>query len=371
MYSITFVGLDVHKDTISVAVARGWNEVESRGIIPNNPQAIAKLVRKLGATEELSFAYEAGPCGYKIYRQITKMGAKCLVAATSLVPSRPGDRVKTDRRDAMKLARLLRAGELTPVWVPDEEHEAFRQLVRAREVAMEDARDKKHQISKFLLLNDIRPPQGTNPWTKKYIRWLESLKFTSFEQDLVLREYLYGLQLAEERRERFDQAIEEASKKSKLAHVINTVQGLRGVSSLTAATIVAEAGDITRFDSASKLMAYSGLVPSEHSSGSSIRRGGITRTGNKRLRRVLVEAAWHYRHAPRIGACLEQRQAKLPASIKEISWKAQSRLNRKFNSLIFRQKPSQVAAVAVARELLGFVWAIAHEAERLSKRKAA
>ena len=367
MNSITFVGMDVHKATITVAVARDWREVEDLGTILNTPEAVAKLVKKLGPIETLSFCYEAGPTGYGIYRQIVGLGGKCMVVASSLIPEKPGDRIKTDRRDARKLARLLRAGELTPVWVPDEEHEAFRQLIRAREVFKDDAARKKHQIGKFLLINGIHQPTVMRAWTEKHMQWLAGLEFKFEAQKMVLTKYLRSLQDAEEVLKELELAIEDAAKDSKLLPIIQALQSLRGVAVVTAATIVAEAGDLTRFRSARQLMAYSGLIPSEGSSGERTRRGSITRTGNTRLRRVIVEAAWHYRHSPRVGVRLKRRQEGLPEVVKAIAWKAQHRLNKKYHRSIARGKAAQVTVVAVARELLGFVWGIAQETSRLEQ----
>jgi len=317
------------------------------------------MVKKLGEPSSLFFCYEAGPCGYSLQRQLVSMGAKCIVAAPSLIPKAPGDRVKTDRLDARKLANMLMWGQLTPVWVPDEEHEALRQLVRAREYAQEDVTRKKNQITKMLLVNGIKAPSGVKPWNAVYRRWVTTIKFASPFQDLAFSEYLHALDEAESRVDRLEQAMEEASKTSKLAPLIAALQAMRGVSLVTAASVVAEVGDITRFNSPSKLMSYAGLVPSEHSSGKSVYRGRITKTGNNHLRRILVESAWHYRHRAFIGDGLKKRQQGLPEEIKAIAWKAQQRLNKKYRKALTRGKNANVAVVGVARELLGFMWAIA------------
>lgn len=366
----TSIGLDVHKETISVAKFGGLKDAVDLGTIANKPDAIARLVRKLGPIENLQFCYEAGPCGYSVYRQLTGMGANCIVVAPSLIPVRPGERVKTDRRDAMKLAKLLHSGELTPVWVPDEEHEAFRQLERAREDAKQDVTRARHRISKFLLVNGVSSPAGTKAWSKAYKRWLDTIQLQYRAQNVALREDLKALRDAEERVERLEQEIAEIYPTSKLAPMIDALQALRGVSLITAAGIVGEAGDLTRFQSASQAMAYSGLVPSEHSSGKSIRRGPITKAGNSHLRHILVEAAWHYRHRPAVGDRLKKRQLGLPEHIKEMAWKAQYRLNRKYLRGIGRGKSTQVAVVAVARELVGFMWAIAKEMERIAQNQS-
>lgn len=357
-----FVGLDVHKDTIAVSVAQeGREAAESLGTIINKPEAIAKLVRKLGPAKNLYFCYEAGPCGYGIYRQLTTAGSTCMVAAPSLIPRKPGEKIKTDRRDAKKLAQLLRSGELTPVWVPNEKQEALRDLVRAREDTQEDIIRKRNQISKFLLRLEKRPPHGVKAWTIKYWQWLNSLDFSQAAQGIVLKEYIHALEEAEARKKRLEEELTELVKYSEQAPVIAAFQALRGVGLITAATVAAEAGDLSRFDSPKQLMSYVGLVPSESSSGGSRRQGRITKSGNAHIRRVIVESAWHYRRQPAIGIGLKKRQEGQTEEIKAISWQAQHRLNLKFRRLSGRGKPSQTAAVAVARELLGFMWAIAQE----------
>lgn len=356
----TFVGLDVHKETIAAAVARaGRGEAENLGIYPNTPEALRKLLRKLGPKDELLVCYEAGPCGYALYRQLKREGIACLVVAPSLVPKKPGNRVKTDRRDARNLARLLRSGDLTPVWVPSEEHEALRDLVRARADVREDLQRKRHQLVKFLLRNEIRPPVGVRAWTKRHREWLGGLKLDQAAHRIVLAEYLHAIAVVEASMERLEQEIGAMSQTGETAATVSGLQTLRGVGLVTAATLVAEIGDIARFKNPRQLMSYSGLVPSEHSSGGSQHRGSVTKAGNAHIRHVIVEAAWHYRHAPRVGEGLRRRSKEQPEKLREISWRAQSRLNRKFRRMTARGKPSQVAVVAVARELLGFVWAVA------------
>lgn len=362
MNDTRFVALDVHKETIVVAVADlDFADPVDYGAISNRPEEIRKLMRRLGSPNQLLFCYEAGPCGYGVYRQLTAMGARCQVVAPSLIPRRPGDRVKTDRRDARNLARLLRSGDLTSVWVPDEEHESLRDLVRAREDARVDRQRKRQQLGKCLLRWGVYPPAGVRSWTLRYRRWLEGLRWEHPSQGVVFREYLYGLDEASSRLLRLEQQLEVAAGASDHAVVLQALQALRGVKLVTAATLVAELGDITRFDSPVQLMGYAGLVPREHSSGERQRRGQITKTGNARLRRIVVEASWHYRHPPRVSKALCERQESVPQRVRDLSWKAQQRLNRKYHRLLKRGKPSQKAVVAVARELLGFVWAIAHE----------
>ena len=362
MKDTTFVGMDVHKDSIYVAVARAGMSPTDLGSIRNEPEAVARLVRKIGDVADLRICYEAGPCGYGLYRQMVAMGARCEVVAPSLVPERAGDRVKTDRRDARKLAGLLRAGELTAVWVPGEEHEALRDLMRAREDAADDLLRKRNQLSKYLLRLGMVPGAGVRAWGSAHKRWLESLKMPHPAQQIVYAEYLKAIDEVESRIERLDKEIEAFAEISEQAPVIRALQSLKGVRVHTAATVVAEMGDLRRFESAGQAMDYVGLVPSEHSSGQSRYRGGITKTGNSHARKVIVEAAWHYRHIPHLSEELKRRQKALPESINQISWKAQSRLNRKFRKLLARGKPVQVAVVAVARELVGFMWAIARQA---------
>lgn len=363
----TFVGLDVHKSNIAVAVAKeGREAAESLGTIVNSPEAIAKLVRKLGLIKNLFFCYEAGSCGYGIYRQLTLMGVECMVVAPSLIPKRPGERVKTDKRDAKKLASLLRSGELTPVWVPDEKQEALRDLVRAREDVQEDVLRKRNQISKLLLRLEKRPPKGT-PWTLRYRQWLHSLGFNHAAQGIVLKEYIHALEEAEAMVNRLEKEIAELVKNADQAPVIAALQAMRGVGLITAATVVAETGDLSRFESPKQLMSYVGLVPCESSSAGNRYQGKITKSGNAHIRRVIVESAWHYRRLPVIGAGLKKRQEGQSEQVKSISWQAQQRLNLRFRRLTGRGKPSQKVAVAVARELLGFMWAIAQEVRHQNK----
>lgn len=360
-----FVGLDVHKESIAVAVAdAAGGEVRSLGSIANEPEQVVRLIRKLGGAPGLVCCYEAGPCGYVLYRQLTALGSECLVIAPSLVPTKPGDRVKTDRRDALKLARLLRSGELTGVWVPDREHEALRDLTRAREDARQDLMRARHRLGKLLLRLGILPPAGMRAWSERHARWLREVQCPHRQQQAVLEEYQQALIEAQERVRRLEALIDEAAKEGVHAPVIGALQSLRGVAVLTATTLVAEVGDITRFQTPRELMAYAGVVPSEASSGGRVQRGGITKTGNSHLRLVLIEASWHYRHPPLIGATLRRRQEGQSAAVRAIAWKAQQRLYRRFRHLLRRGKVKQEAVVAVARELLGFIWAVAQEVAR-------
>ncbi len=327
-----FVGLDVHKETIAVAVARGDSAAESLGTIPNDPDAVVKLVHRLGADDGL-WCYEAGPCGYELQRLLSELGVNCIVVAPSLIPTKPGDRVKTDRRDALKLARLLRSGDLLGVRAP------------------------------------------ATAWSKAYRQWLDTLTLPQSLQQLVLEETRLAVAQGEQRVERLTAAITEAASQVSQAAPIAAWQSLRGIRLTTAAMVGAEIGDVTRFRSPRELMAYAGVVPSEYSSGGSTRRGRITKTGNAHLRFALVEAAWHYRHGPRLSKALKARQQGQPAEVLAIAERAQRRLNSRYRHLVAR-KTKQQAVVAVARELLGFIWAIAwavHPDQRLrpAQRQAA
>ena len=354
-----YVGLDVHKVTIAVAVAdEGRGEVRSYGTIKNSPEAVATVVKRLGPAERLVCCYEAGPCGYGLQRQLVGLGAECTVVAPSLIPTRPGDRVKTDRRDAVKLARLLRSGELTSVWVPDAEHEALRDLSRAREQARDARHRSRQQLSKLLLRLGVEEPSGTTRWSQRYHAWLEGLQLEQPLQQVVLQDAIEAVATGTARLKRLEQQLKQAAAVGRHAALIAALQSLRGVGVITAVTLVAELGDLGRFPTPRPLMAYLGLVPSEHSSGGSQRRGRITRAGNSHVRHVLVQAAWHYRHPPKLTRALEQRQAGQPACVTAVAQRAQERLHARYRRLAGR-KGRQKAVIAVARELAGFVWALA------------
>jgi transposase len=364
---VRFVGLDVHAATIAVAVAEPSGEVRSLGVIPNRAESIRKLVRKLGAPEQLRACYEAGPTGYALYWQLTELGVKCDVVAPTLVPVKAGDRVKTDRRDAEKLARSYRAGDLTAVWVPDAAHEALRDLVRAREAAKKDQLRARHRLSKFLLRQGRRPPEGMKAWTLKYIAWVKvGVRFEQPAHEATLVDYLAEVEHAAARIKRLERAIDEAvaTAPAQMRAVIDALQALRGVAKVSAVTIACEVGEFSRFDRATQLMAYAGVVAREHSSGERTWRGGITKTGNAHLRRIVVEAAWAYRHRPSIGRALCGRQNGVAEEVKEIAWKAQHRLYSQHRKLVARGKSKQLAMTAVARELLGFIWAIGVKVEQ-------
>ncbi len=363
-YSEAFVGIDTSKLRHAVAIADGGRDGEVRfvGEIESSEAATAKLVRKLAAKyDRVTFCYEAGPTGYGLYRQIKSLGHACVVAAPSLIPKRPGDRVKTNRRDAVSLAKLLRSNELTPVWVPDRDHEAMRDLTRGRESAMLDLRTKRQQVSAFLLRQGRHYPQGKKTWTKAHMAWLASQKFDYPAQRLVFEEMMLAMRQAQERQARLEQAIRDAVPEWSLGEVATALMAMRGIDVISAATFLAEIGDLSRFANAPELMAYLGLVPSENSTGDSIRRGPITKAGNRRARRILVECSWSYQHPPRVGQSKQPKVDAAPQGVRENAWKAQCRLHRRYRALIRNGKLKTVAITAVARELAGFIWAVSRQ----------
>jgi transposase len=365
MSNVRFIGLDVHAETIAVAVAEPEGEVRSLGVIPNRPESIQQLVKKLGPPRELRVCYEAGPTGYVVYWQLTALGVACAVVAPTLVPVKSGDRVKTDRRDALKLARSHRAGDLTPVWVPDGAHEALRDLVRAREAAKKDQLRARHRLGKFLLRHGRRPPTAMKGWTHQRLAWVKTVHFEHPAQEATRLDYLHEVEHMAERLGRLERAIDEAVKTApaRMRAVIDALQALRGIALVTAVTITAEVGELSRFAKPRQLMGYSGAVSSEHSTGTRIRRGAITKTGNAHLRRVVMEAAWAYRYRPAVGAALRKRQAAVSPEVTAIAWKAQHRLHARYRHLIGHGKCPQQTVTAIGRELLGFIWAIGVQVE--------
>ena len=364
-YTEAFVGIDAAKARNAIAVAEGGRggEVRYLGEVDASEQGMRRIVARIAAKyDRVHFCYEAGPTGYGLHRLITGLGYECTVVAPSLIPRRPGDRVKTNRRDAVTLAKLLRADELTAVWVPDEGHEAIRDLVRARAAAVETLRVHKQQVAAFLLKHGRHFPRKT-PWGARYMRWLQEQKFAHPAHQIVLQEAVEAVRLAKERVERLERLIEEFLPTWSLAPVVTALQALRGVNLIVAVTFVAEIGDLRRFESPRRLMAYLGLVPSERSTGDAVQRGGITKAGNGRVRHLLVESAWTYRHPPRIGAKKLAQLERVPPKVREIAWKAQSRLTARYRALAGRGKRLTIVCTAIARELAGFMWSIARESQ--------
>ena len=360
--SITFVGLDVHKNSIAVALAdAGRNaEVRNYGIIGGGLDDLDRLVKKLVATgKELHFVYEAGPCGYEIFRSLTVMGFDCAVCSPAHIPKSPAERIKTDRRDAMMLARLHRAGELTYVFVPRADDEAMRDLTRAREDAVKAQRVVRQQLGGMLLRLGYKYP-GKN-WSLQHFRWLADQKMPTSAQQVVFQEYIHAIKETTERVERITRQIEALVPEWRMAPVVMALHALRGVSLIVASTTIAEIGDLARFENPKKLMAFLGLVPSEHSSGEKKRQGKITKTGNGHVRKVLVEAAQSYCHPARVTRHLLKRQEGIAQEIRDISWKCQTRLCARFRRLMAKEKNRNTVVTAIARELAAFMWAIAKQ----------
>ena len=360
--SITVVGMDVHKGSIEIVTADTDGDIEVRhfGRIGGTMDALDKAVRKLASRgKALRFVYEAGPCGFEIYRHLTQKGYACKVVAPSKTPKKSGDRIKNDRRDGETLARLERAGELTAIHVPCEEDEAMRDLTRAREDAVKALNTARHQLGAFLLRYGKR--YSGKAWTPVHMRWLSDIKMPHRSQQIVLEEYILTIRVGSERTIRLTKQITELLPQWRLKPVVEALQALRGVDLIVAATTVAEIGDLSRFENPRKLMAYLGLVPSEDSSGESTHRGSITKTGNGHVRRMLVEAAHAYNFSARVTPHLLKRQEGLPEPVVSIAWAAQVRLCGKFYRLLKRGKMKAKIVTAIARELCGFVWAIGRE----------
>jgi transposase len=355
--------MDVHKDTIVVAVTAAGDVGKATfyGTIPNTTAALEKLVNRLRAAGSgpLKFCYEAGPCGYGVHRTLTRLGEDCMVAAPSMIPRRSGDRQKNDKRDASALAVLHRGGLLTAVWVPDEAHEAMRDLVRARQAAVRAGRAARQQLSGFLLRHERTYPTGRRAWTKAHRGWLADQSFTQPAQQIVLEESIEAVRLAEQRLDRVDGHLRAQIPSWPLLPLVQNLCALRGVDVIVAAGLAAAIGDPARFATAPAFMAYLGLVPSEHSSGQRRRMGAITKAGDTHARTMLIEAAHSYRLPARIARRKLKAVEAVPDAVREIAWKAQTRLCQRYRHMMARDKLKQVVATAIARELAGFVWAIA------------
>ena len=363
MQKVLYVGLDVHKVSISVTVAEDGREgaVNFIGAVPNTPAAISKLSKRLAKDgHRLEFCYEAGFCGYVIYRQLTTLGHGCTVAATSMIPRKPGERIKTDRRDSQKLAILHRSGDLTRVWVPDEGHEAMRDLTRARMDASMHLMRARQQLLAFLLRHGRSYDTGKH-WTQRHRSWLAGQTFDQPAHQIVFQDYLEAVWTTQERRDQLVGRISAVAADWTMGPLVEALRALRGLDFISSATFVAAIGDLARFESARNLMAYLGLVPSEQSSGERIRRGGITKTGNTEARRMLIEAAWSYRYPPRVAKEKAEVIVRLPKAVRDIAWKAQLRLCKRYRTLSAAGKKPTVVVAAIARELCGFIWAIGRE----------
>lgn len=361
--NILFVGMDVHKDSIEIALAdEGSQEVRRYGKIGGTLDAVRKMLRKLVSSgKSLHFCYEAGPCGYELYRLLISEGHHCSVIAPSLIPKKAGDKVKTDKRDAAQLARLYRAGELTPVYVPNREDEAIRDLSRAREDAMIAQRTARQRLKAFLLRLNIRY-KGKTSWNEAHLRWLANeVVCPSPAQQIVFQEYVNTVTEATQRLTRTNEQIERFVEHWRLYPVVQALMCLKGVQIVVAVTIVAELGDLSRFDNPKQLMSFLGLTPSESSSGPRQRKGGITKSGNQHARRILIEAAWAYRFPAKVSHQLQKRQENAPLVIRDIAWRAQLRLTHRYRTMMQRGKPANVTVVAIARELAAFMWAIANQ----------
>jgi transposase len=366
-YKEAFVGIDVAKLKNAIAIAEFGRDGEVRyfGEVEASDASMRRVIQRIAAKfDRVHFCYEAGPTGYGLHRLIRSLGHECMVVAPSMIPRKPGDRVKTNRRDALALARLLRAGELTAVWVPDEGHEAMRDLVRARSAAVETLRVHRQETRAFMLKHGRIYPRK-KAWTMRYLHWLQEQQFDHPAHQIALQEMVEAVRVSKERVERLEKVIEEFLPDWSLAPIVRALQTLRGVDLVVAVTFATEVGDVTRFESPRQLMGYLGLVPGERSTGETVRRGAITKAGNGRVRHMLVESAWTYRHPPKLGVRKIYLMEHAPSRVREIAWKAQSRLTARYRLLAARGKRTTVVCTAIARELAGFMWAVAREAQAI------
>jgi transposase len=365
-YNTLYVGLDVHKESIAVAYASEEPGAEPiyLGPIGTRQCDVDKMIRQLHSkASTLRFVYEAGPCGYWLYRYLQKNGLECMVVAPSLIPKKSGDRVKTDRRDAVQLSRLMRSGDLKAIYVPNIGDESIRDLCRLREDLRNDLRAAKQRLKSFLLRHDVRYT-GRASWSPRHLRWLaQEVSLATPQQQIVFQEYLRSVTHLTERLAYVEEELREQASAWRLAPVVSAYQALRGVQFNVAITIAAELGDITRFDTPRQLTAYVGLHPSEYSSGGARRQGGIAKTGNSHARRVLVEGAWSYRHPARVSKEIQVRLESLPEEIRDIAWKAQVRLCKRYRRLSAKGKHQNIITTAIAREMLAFMWAIAKKVQ--------
>jgi transposase len=356
----TFVGLDVHKDSISVALLRPGQDDPDQERIPNTPEEVRRLVGRWADPASVRVCYEAGPCGYELQRQFRSLDVDCVVIAPALTPRRPGDRVKTDRRDARKLCRLFRAGELTTIRIPPPDEEAVRDLLRLREDLGEDILRARHRLSKFLLRHG-RVFRDTTNWTKAHWAWIRAQRFDLPLLERLRDEHVVAIEMRVAQRDSLERELHAIALQPQYADLVRRLSALRGVQTLTALTLIVEVGDFARFGSAAEFMGFTGLVPSEYSSGSSRHQGAITKTGNSHLRRVLVEAAWAYRSRPASSRERSSRRVDQPAAVLALCVATEQRLHRRYWRMVQRGKLTQVAAVAIARELAGAVWALMRE----------
>lgn len=363
--SIVFIGMDTHKESTDVGYALDGRENSPvhYGKITTRKLSVKKLARHFQSKypkATLHFVYEAGPCGYWLYRQLSAMGHVRYVVAPSLIPKKPGERIKTDKRDCLKLTQLLKQGDLNSIYVPQEQDEAIRDISRAREAAMQDLNDAKYRLKALLLRNHIQY-KGTPNWSLKHLRWLTEIVLPHPAQHFVLQEMIQTISERSVRLERLDNELLHRVKQWRYYPVVKAIQAMRGVRLLVAVGLIAELGDLTRFDQAAKLMAYVGLVPSEYTSSDRRRLGGLTKAGNSRARRLLVEGAHSYRFPAKVSTEMQKRQEGLPREVIDIAWRAQIRLCKRFTYMSKRGKHYNVIVAAIAREMIAFIWAISRE----------